>query len=122
MLPCLSLSAPMTQPGKNTAKMKKALATNTWAKAKITLVITIEAIAPNLLRNIGWIQPLKKTSSIIAADTPFAAHDAAREKETRLGRFSPGHFIEITVSAANTTAVTITHSKMPLRENFHDSP
>ena len=122
MLPCRSLSAPIMKPGKNTATMKKARATNTWAQAKIALVIAMEAIAPNLLRNIGCTQPLKKTSSIMAADTPFTAHDAAREKGTRRGRFSPGQFVEIMVSAAKTTAVTTAHSIKPLRENFHESP
>ena len=122
MLPWRSLSAPMMKPGKNTANMKKARATNTWAQAKITLVIVIEVIAPNLFRNIGCTQPLKKTSSITAADTPFTAHDAACEKETRRGRSSPGQFIEITVRAASATAVTTAHSMKPLRENFHDSP
>ena len=122
MLPCRSLSAPITQPGKKTAMMKKTRATNTWASAKIILVITIEVITQNFFLNIGCTQPLKNTSSITAADTPFIAGNAARENVMRRGRTSPGQFIEITVSAASIAAVTAAHSKTPLRENFHVNP
>ena len=72
MLPYLSLSAPMTRPGKKVASEMTRGAASRCAGANTMLVITIAALGEkNYLRTV-CIHPRKNVSSITAAASPDA--------------------------------------------------